>query len=87
MSNYTSREPLPIRPLPADYHGNDPFETSINTAIERVEALRRVAEAQRAVKRAQFVLAHETAEAEKLGAFSLLPANQQPAAVQCAVQS
>jgi len=59
----------------------DPLETTINTAIERVECLKRIVEARNAVKRAQLVLAHEEAEAEKLGAYTILPANLRPQAV------
>ncbi len=64
--------------IPAETAGNDPFETTINTALERVECLRRVVEARKALKRAQFVLAHEEAEAAKLGAYSVLPEAARP---------
>lgn len=61
--------------------GHDPFEITVNTAIQRVEALRAVVQAREGVKRSMVVLADAEREAMKVGAYTLVPEMQRPAQV------
>lgn len=78
MDPYNHATSAAARPLDIAAPAADPLESTINTAIQRVEALREVVKARDAVKRAQLVLQAAEAEAAKLGAYSILPEKFRP---------